>query len=208
MAFLVAHGGGNDLARLRECERLGIRLIECDLRLWRGGVDVRHLKTVGPLPIYWDRWRLASPFARHPRLAELLDAVGPKTELMLDLKGRNERLAELVVAALPEGRPVTVCARNWRLLEHFTGRADIRIVHSVGTPRELRALLALRDVRLQGVSIHERLLDPATAAALRKRAALVLTWPVQSARRASELARLGADGLITTNLTLPAGEPS
>jgi hypothetical protein len=125
---------------------------------------------------------------------------------MLDLKGGNARLAELVLGALTPGRPVTVCARSWRLLEPFADRADVRTVYSVGSRRQLRALLARGDsALLPGVSIHERLLDPVVVAELKARAALLLTWPVTAGRRANELVRMGVDGLITTDLELRPG---
>lgn len=198
MTFVVAHGAGNDLARLREAESLGVPLIEADVRLWRGRAEVRHLKTLGPLPVLWDRWRLANPFAPRLQLAELLARARPETELLLDLKGRQPRLAALVLAALPNGRRVTVCARSPRLLEPFAGRDGVRVFRSIGTRSQLRALLRrLDDVVLDGVSIHERLLDEHVVAALLAQATTVITWPVNSVRRADELARLGVSGLIS-----------
>jgi glycerophosphoryl diester phosphodiesterase len=203
MPFLIAHRAGNDLARLRRAEELGVEHVEADLRLWRGRVEVRHLKTLGPIPVLWDRWRLANPFAQRLVLADLLASAGPNTELLLDLKGRDLELARLVLAELPPERRVTVCARDWRLLEPFAGHADIRAVHSVGTARQLRRLLSRFDgTRLEGVSIHERLLDASAAAKLRSLASLVVTWPVNTLERAQELAALGVDGLISDDLTL------
>lgn len=197
----MAHGAGNDLSNLRSSEQRGIRFVEADLRLWRGRVEVRHLKTLGPVPVLWDRWRVANPFARRLTLDELLRAARRDTELVLDLKGRDGRLAGLVLGALMPGRPVTVCARHWALLEPFSGRADVRTVFSVGSRRQLRALLAL-EPPLPGVSIHERLLDAAVAKELRARAELLLAWPVVAGRRANELLRLGVDGLITKDPAL------
>jgi hypothetical protein len=84
--FVVAHRAGNDLQQLRDAAHLGARLIEADVRLFRGRLEVRHLKSVGPLPIFWDCWHLANPFARRMQLHELLAAVEPLgAELMLDL---------------------------------------------------------------------------------------------------------------------------
>lgn len=198
MTFVVAHRAGNDLARLRAAEELGVALVEADLRLWRGRVEVRHLKTVGPIPILWDKWLLANPLAPRLRLAELLAAAAPGTHLLLDLKGRSTRLAELVLEALPPGRDVTVCARSARLLEPFAGVDGVRVFRSVGSRRQLRQLLARSgSPRLDGVSIHERLLDERVVAALRERAATVITWPVNTVARAAELARLGVNGLIS-----------
>lgn len=200
--FLIAHRAGNDLRLLREATGLGARLIECDLQLYRGRVEVRHLKTIGPIPILWDTWHLANPFQRRLQLHELLDAVGPLgAELMLDLKGRNPRLSRLVLEALDARRdhlPVTVCARSWKLLDAFEGRDDVRTVCSVGSRFGLRRLLKRRRAtRLDGVSIHARLLDADTVEQLRDAADIVMTWPVNCSDRARTLLGWGVHGLIT-----------
>ena len=209
MTFVVAHRAGNDLARLREAEELGVALIEADVRLWRGRAEVRHLKTVGPLPILWDRWRLASPFAPRLELRQLLERARTGTELLLDLKGRDRRLAELVLDVLPPGKRTTVCARSRALLEPFAGRDGVRVFQSVGSRRQLAALLRRADgPLLDGVSIHERLLDERVVAELSRRAETVISWPVNSSRRAHELARLGVHGLISDRPSALAGLPA
>lgn len=203
MTFVVAHRAGNDLTRLQEAEQLGVALVEADVRLWRGRLEVRHLKTVGPLPILWDRWRLANPFAPRLELRDLLAGARSDTELLLDLKGRDARLAELVLDALPSGRRVTVCARSRNLLEPFAGREHMRLFQSVGSRRQLRALLRTVDALvLDGVSVHERLLDERVVAALRRRSSTVMSWPVNSLQRAHELALLGVQGLISDRPSL------
>ena len=198
MTFVVAHRAGNDLARLHEAEQLGVALVEADVRLWRGRLEVRHLKTAGPLPILWDRWRLANPFAPRLELRNLLAGASPETELLLDLKGRNPRLAELVLEALPGDRGITICARNRRLLAPFAGRDDVRLFQSVGSRRQLRSFLRRVDaLALDGVSIHERLLDKRVVEELRRRSAIVMSWPVNTLQRAHELALLGVQGMIS-----------
>jgi glycerophosphoryl diester phosphodiesterase len=174
---------------------------------------VRHLKTVGPVPILWDRWKLGNPFRPRLLVAELLEAAGPGTELVLDLKGRNGRLAELVLAALrphlARGACVSVCARSWPLLAPFEEHAGVRRIHSVGTARQLERLRReAQDGHLGGVSIHERLLDRRTAEELRELAEVVMTWPVNTIERARELVACGVDGLISDrpSLLLPALE--
>jgi glycerophosphoryl diester phosphodiesterase len=54
--------------------------------------------------------------------------------------------------------------------------------------------------RLDGISIHEQLLDRDTVASLRAIADVIMTWPVNRPERASELLRLGIDGLITDDV--------
>jgi len=151
--------------------------------------------------VLWDRWALASARAPRLQLETLLAAAATGPELMLDLKGHDRRMAAQVVAALEDtalGRRVTVCSQDWGLLEALDGTADLRIVHSVGGRRALERLRRrFADRRLAGVSIHRRLLDPATVADLRPRAELLLSWPVESVPVARRLAALGVDGLIS-----------
>ncbi len=197
MSFVVAHRAGNDLERLRAAEALGLPLVEADVHLFGGRLEVRHRKTVGPVPILWDRWELAPPWAPRMVLDDLLTAASPDTELMLDLKGHDHRLPERVLAALgPSGRPITVCSQDWRLLKPLSDRPNIRVVHSVGNARQL-ARLRRRQGLLEGVSIHQRLLDAALVEELHRLAPLVLSWPVESTAQARRHARWGVHGLIS-----------
>jgi glycerophosphoryl diester phosphodiesterase len=170
------------------------------VRLFHGRPEIRHLKTLGPLPFYWDRWELASPFRSSLVLPELLRASSGTSELMLDLKGSKRRLAEIVRAEIEPyvpGRRFTVCARSWGLLDAFDG-LPVRRFASVGSRRQLHGLLRrFADTGVDGVSIHERLLDARVVAELRSVAGLVLTWPVNAPARARELLRMGVDGLIS-----------
>jgi glycerophosphoryl diester phosphodiesterase len=59
---------------------------------------------------------------------------------------------------------------------------------------------------LHGVSIHRKLLDAATVWDLRRRAELVLTWPVQTREQVRELVGWGVQGLITERPRLVAAE--
>jgi len=201
--FFVAHRAGNRLADLHSAELQGAALVEADLRLYRGRVEVRHLRTLGPLPILWDRWTLAAPWRRRLEFNALLAETSPGTELMLDLKCRRVSLAEKVREAISlylGARRFTICTRRWELLEPFAG-LPVRRVHSIGTEEELRTFLErFASERLEGVSIHERLLGPESVASLRSIADVLMTWPVNAPSRARELVRLGVDGLITDDV--------
>jgi glycerophosphoryl diester phosphodiesterase len=198
--FVVAHRSGNSLSGLRTAETLGVHAIEADVHLFRGRLEVRHLKTLGPIPILWDRWTLANPFRPRLLVADLLAAYEGASELVLDLKGRNRRLAtELLREIEPRlwaGSRITVCARHWPLLEPLRGVEGLRLVHSVGTSRQLRRLCRSGG-RIDGVTIDERLLDSRTVRELRELADVILTWPVNTVERAQELVRFGVDGLIS-----------
>ena len=91
-----------------------------------------------------------------------------------------------------------MCSRSWRLLEPFRDDPGVRAVHSVGSRRQLRALRRrFAGRRLAGISIHRRLLDPATVADLRERAEMVVSWPVATVEEARRLGAWGVDGVIT-----------
>ena len=75
---------------------------------------------------------------------------------------------------------------------------NVRVVHSVGNQRQLRSLrkqLAAKPV--YGVSIRAKLLSRERVAELRRRADLVMTWPVNSVADVRRLVSWGVDGLIT-----------
>jgi glycerophosphoryl diester phosphodiesterase len=121
---------------------------------------------------------------------------------VIDLKGRDHRLAERVLDELRpylrDGAAATICARSWPLLEPFRGVDGVRAVHSVGSAKQLQRLR--RDAagrRLDGISIHERLLDGRTVRELRELADVIMTWPVNTHVRARELLACGVDGLIS-----------
>lgn len=200
--FVIAHRWGNSLSALHVAERLSVPAVEADIHLFRGRLEVRHLKTVGPLPVLWDRWELGNPFVPRLLVSELLAAVGPRTHLVLDLKGRNRRLSDVLLRALdPYLSPthaVTLCARSWPLLELFRSVPGVRGVHSVGSGKDLAQLRSrIAGSRSAGISIHERLLDRRTTQELRGLANMILSWPVNTTERARELIAYGVDGLIS-----------
>ena len=195
--FVVAHRAGNDLQALAQAERADVALVEADVHLFAGGLEVRHLKTVGPVPLLWDKWTLASPFAPRLELDALLAAVVPSTHLMLDLKGRDVRLGHRMAAALAPERPVTVCARAWSLVDPLRELSHVRLIRSIGGRRGLARLLREpADDRLDGISIHRKLLTPAVVAELKRRCGVVMTWPVTDAADARVLGSWGVDGVI------------
>jgi glycerophosphoryl diester phosphodiesterase len=198
----VAHRAGNDLGALRAAEALGVDMVEADLHLFGGRIEVRHLKTVGPLPILWDRWWVASPFTPRMTLQQLIAAAAPATQLLLDLKGPRVALARAtrdIVVAECAGRRVTVCARNWRLLRPFRDAPGVRIAHTVATAGRLRAFPRVaRDAQV--VSIDHRLLTPAALPGIPQLAPLVLAWGVDDLERMRELHDAGVGGFITSQM--------
>ena len=179
----IAHRAGNSLSGLHSATELGADIIEADVHSYRGNLEVRHLKTMGPLPWLWDRWELRS--ARAPRLGlrELLIAAEHGATFMLDLKGRHSATGEAVARHLHEfapGIPVLVCSRHWAALVPFQHLPWVRTIRSARTRKELLPLLdgTPGPRREYGFSVHRSLLNPATVQTLHRRQPLVMTWPV------------------------------
>jgi glycerophosphoryl diester phosphodiesterase len=199
----VAHRAGNSLAGLQAATALGADVVEADVHAHRGRLEVRHLKTMGPLPFLWDRWELVS--ARAPRLGlhALLEAAGDGVTFMLDLKGVHPRVGAEVARELHErarDRPVLVCTRTWPALAPFDGVPWVRTLRSARTRRELARLLAFLEAGAgpapYGVSVHRSLLTPDVAAALHRHVSTVMTWPVNDDAALDEVLTLRGSGTL------------
>jgi hypothetical protein len=205
--LLVAHRAGNDPASARAAAEAGADLVEADVHMRRGRLELRHPRRIGPL--LWDREGLALARGAPREPGPALAALGPRPEPLLDLKGGPPRLAEAALAAARAAlgeRPVTIATRRWALLDRLEGAAGVRRVRSAASPREVRALLALAAAgRLgDGACVRADLLTPEVAGALAGSAPFLGTWPVAGAAQAERLAGLGATALILDDLALLA----
>lgn len=200
----IAHRAGNSLAGLHEANVLGVDVIECDVHAYQGRLEVRHLKTAGPLPFLWDRWELVSASAPRLGLDEVLEAGRRGATFMLDLKGRHDRVGRAVGARLhrrsPEV-PVLVCGRAWPSVDHVAARLPfVRPVLSARTRLELGALtrrLTTTAERPHGVSLHASLLTPSVVDMARTCVEVVMTWPVNDRATLDRVVALGANAVIS-----------
>jgi len=198
----IAHRAGNSLAGLHAANALGVDVIECDVQEHRGRLEVRHLKSAGPLPFLWDRWELASASAPRLGLAELLDADQHGATFMLDLKGRRASTAQAVAALLHErghDRPLLVCGRHWPLVDAVAALPFAQRVLSAGNPRELARLRERVPSagEVHGVSVHRSLLDGAVVTELSRHVEVVMTWPVNDIAALDHVLGLGVTGIIS-----------
>jgi glycerophosphoryl diester phosphodiesterase len=203
--MVVAHRAGNDLSRLRAAEDAGADVVEADVHLAGGRLEVRHLKAVGPLPLLWDRWELHRRTGPCLQLDELLGAALPETRLMLDLKGVDLRLGRLVSEAVERhgaGERVVVCSRFWPTVDRVQA-GGVRRVYSAGNRIQLAGLQPLlRRRTADGVSVRRSLLDAPLVRELRERVACVMTWPVAGLAELERLRGWGVNGLVCDHLAL------
>lgn len=225
----VAHRAGNNLADLHAALDAGVDMIEADVHLYRRVLEVRHRKALGP-HLYLEKWyelnRRRSIVLPDP--AELLAQVRAVTDglprLMLDLKGPRLGVAPEVAALLRRSvpdMPVSVCTKQWRMLNAFDGAPQVRQVMSAANWLQLNRLRArlragLRgrgvarrsgaqpafDSRAAGLSIRRNLLTPDIVAELRQATDLVMVWPVDTEEALAHARWLGVTGVISKNLTL------
>ena len=198
----IAHRAGNSLAGLHSANELGADVIECDVHQHRGHLEVRHLKTAGPLPFLWDRWELASAWAPRLGLGELLEADRHGATFMLDLKGRSTSAARAVAELLHDSghhREVVVCGRYWPSVEVLAQLPFVRPVLSARTRGELARLRSrvTTDPAPYGVSVHLSLLDAPLVAELHRSVEIVMSWPINDLRTLDAALGLGVSGIIS-----------
>jgi len=182
----------------------GADLLEIDVHLRRGALEVRHPRRHGPL--LWDRERVRRARGPSPPLGPLLAALPAGAEPMIDLKGGPADLARGALdAARAAGLPrVTLTSRRWRLLDRLVGEAGVRPAYSAAGRRELGRLLRRPLPDGAAACVRSDLLDAAAVAALRRRVALVMTWDVAGRAHAERLVALGVGGLVLDDLALLA----
>ena len=205
--LLCAHRAGNNLAELRDALDAGVDLVEADVRLYRGALEMRHAKALGP-QLLWEPWRdvVRRRDTPVPLLAEVLATAAGDPRLMLDLKGPFLGVAPLTAAALREaapGAPVAVCSRQWRMLDAFEDQPHVRRIYSAGSRRELaKARLLVRRRRVAGLSIRLSLLTPQVVEELHQHCDLVMVWSVDTESDLARARELGVSGIISKNLPM------
>ena len=200
----IAHRFGDSLEQLRTAIAAGAPYVELDVWCARGRLEVRHEKTLGPLPIEWDRWYVRLRPRKPLLLSEVLEALPPGLGVMLDLKGNDRRLPAMLLEALrlhADANPIMVSARLWNHLGSLRDHPQLVLFHSVGTKGQLRRVRRLLDAREQdAICAHYRLLDAATVRALKQQVTMVATWPINDAGRLHRAIEWGVDAVITDNI--------
>lgn len=207
----IAHRAGNTVGEMSAAIDAGVDFVEADVRHYRGALELRHKKTLGPR-ILWDypwefAWRGAVSV---PTVEEVLAELRDRGHIMLDLKGVRGAMPRKLVKVLRDAcLPVTICTRRWRLLDAFAGDPDVRLVLSAGNSWELSRLLAILKRpphewpggrRAYGVSVKRTLLTPRIVADMHRYVEVVMTWRVDTPAELDDARRLGVTGAIGKNV--------
>jgi glycerophosphoryl diester phosphodiesterase len=202
----IAHRAGNTVAGLRAAEAANCDVAEADIWYYRGRLEVRHTKTMGPAPLLWDRWSLEPAWQPRLQLDQLVAAAGHETLLMLDLKGGHQSLSEAVIAEMRSTAPgvrYLVCSQWWDSLERFRHVEEAFVIHSAGNARMVRDVVErLSWGRRHAVTAHRRLLSTGIVARLHEHAEAVISWPINTMAEYEEVRAYGVDGITSDSIPL------
>lgn len=202
--MIVAHRYGNSV----ETARIGSEvadMIEMDVHLWHGRLEVRHAKRLWILQRQWEQWHLLPSDSPVPSFTEILSSLPPDTRLLVDIKGWRPKMVRLIREALGDQRQIIASARGWWLLRHIRDRANTTVLRSVGTRWQLWLVNHLSHPQSKpnpGSVVHQRLLDRESTASLLRISPDLFTWNVESKSRADVLLEMGVTGLIVDDKSL------
>jgi glycerophosphoryl diester phosphodiesterase len=196
---VIAHRAGNHLPKARRAIRRGADMIEADVWRYRRQLEVRHLKTLGPLPVLWDRWELKPGWTPRLHLDDLLHEMPPGMPIMLDLKGEDPHLSTSILETMRNDHPqhgIVMCTRKWIHLDRLRDAPDVHRVYSVGSQQEREHIFSrIETMDHPAVSIHHDLITPALMRRFDKAGATVISWGASTRDEIDLLLSLGIDGL-------------
>ncbi len=223
----IAHGYGNSREGLAAALAADVDMIEADIWFRAGRVWVRHERRLGPLPIladqrstggrYVGRWAVTvwpnyyvRPEIDTPRLEEVVERVGSRCRLLLDVKGGYQGKAADAFVSVLAGLPpeqAAVCGQVWGMLERLRERAPrLEVRYSIEKRSQWERFLRLleSDGDAGRVCIQHRFMDEGKARYLEEKGVDVYCWTVDDRAEAERLVAAGVDGIISNDLELLA----
>ena len=223
----IAHGYGNSRRHLAQALEGPVDYIEADVWFQNERVAVRHERRLGPLPILFDerhkghmghgpgpyglrlgRWYVKLQI-RTVYLEEVLALARGRRRLLVDVKwspgGRQSAFARALaqtVRLAGMADEVTFCGQNWSVLQRLRViDPGLRVRYSIGVQRQLAAFGHVsQDETLQGVCVHQSLLNAQLIDILKRRGLDIWTWTVDDLTQARRLVAMGIDGIISNRL--------
>lgn len=199
--FASAHRAGNSREQALRAIEAGADLLETDIWLHRGRLELRHKQTLGPVPILWEKWSIAPGWTPRYLLRDLLHDAPEDILLFLDFKGEAMDLGPEVLKELQRFAPdrvVAICGRNYPQLQTIADAPNILCFYSVGENEEWStAQKLIADSTYPALSIHADLATPERMAWMNDIGGVVVCWNVQTVEKMEELRKLGVDGFTT-----------
>lgn len=206
----ILHRGGNHRSSFATADHPAVDALEADVWVHDGELFLHHDRPLGALPIML---RGARPLRRPGDLAalgELIDAVGDRVDLVLDLRswfGDPAPDLARVLLTTPERDRISVTCEAWPIADRLRAWVpDTPVAYSVRSARQLRRFERERAEGTRpptGVAIRHTLLQaPGDVARIRALAGQVAAWTVDDIDRALELAAWGVDAIVSNRLTV------
>lgn len=201
--FASAHRAGNNKQAALQAVEAGADLIETDIWLHKGRLELRHKQTLGPIPILWEKWSIEPGWKPRYYLRDLLHDVPDDVLIFLDFKGEEMGLGPAVLEELNRtapGRTIATCGRNYPQLQTIDGAPNIITFYSVGDESEWPiAQELIRNSATPALSIRADLATPERIAWMNNLGGPVVCWGVDDPDQAQQLRALGVDGFTTDN---------
>lgn len=197
--LVIAHRAGNSIDLAKKAIDQGADMLEADVWRFNRRLEVRHLKTMGPVPLLWDRWMLAPGWTPRLQLHVLLEATPSDARIMFDLKGNDPMLAPDIAQTIRDIQPereIIMCSRFWTHLDRVKDDPGIHRIYSIGSEEE-RAMVwsRLEAMEHPAVSIHRELINPSTARRFDEMGVTAVSWGAYTPDEARMLLGYGVDGL-------------
>lgn len=204
--FASAHRAGNTRQHALAAIEAGADLLETDIWLHKGRLELRHKQTLGPIPILWEKWSIAPGWTPRYHLRELLHDVPEDILIFLDFKGEEMELGPEVLKELEQSAPnrtVAICGRNYPQLQTIADAPNILCFYSVGAEEEWPIAQNLIAANAHpALSIHANLATPERMKWINDLGGTVVCWDVQDAEHMRRLRELGVDGFTTDSSDL------
>ncbi len=202
----IAHRWGNTISTALAAIETGFDMIETDLWPFHGRLEVRHAKSLGPFPIYWEKWYIEAIGPHQLELADLVRALPPTAPLFIDFKGTLPWLGERAIEAIEQvqkGREVIVCGRAWTQLDPIERLPNVHVFYSVGNHAELALVWEKLEAQENpAISVRHELLDIETLGRLNDLGTTIVAWTVNDPVVAAYLFRHGVDGFTSDNVDM------
>lgn len=201
----VAHRGGNGRRALARALAAGVDWIEVDVWLHYGRLVARHDPTLWRLPVSVGKRSISVHLGPSLDLDWLIGRTAScGAFLLIDLKGRNPRLAAQIIDALRRGQAIgraALCGQEWEPLDAARALGDdVQTLYSVGSVAQFDAFVGRRrDGSVPSItSCWHALLTEERCATLAEVGAGAVAWTVDDEARARALIGWGTYG-ITSN---------
>lgn len=199
--FASAHRAGNSRQAAIRAVEAGADMIETDIWLHKGRLELRHKRTLGPIPILWEKWAIEPGWKPRYLLRHLLQDVPDDVLIFLDFKGDDQGLGPAVLEELRQFAPdrvVATCGRDYPQLQVIDSAPNIITFYSVGEEEEWPiAHDFIRRSSTPALSIAAELATQQRIDWIRDLGGPVVCWGVRNPEEMQRLRAMGVDGFTT-----------